>query len=494
MTSENMLTSEEKNVTTVTAGGINRIELDTRIHLCLISEETNSIIEETLHEVCENLKVESNEFNHLTLTEELGVAVLIILEIKNVKWGCNKIKELRAEPEHFLKPILAVYEQAPDNFTELADVNLIWPVLQSEFCIKVKDLVKVAANVQDLIAVPNSIGETEFRKLLMVRHLYTRESEILAPTRNHQSSVGYTFPAAQILFKVKPGEEVAFLEELEEAQLLTSKLIDKVNICPFCGHTQINFRELCPHCRSLNISEETTIHHFRCAYIGRESEFRQGINLTCPKCSRELRHIGVDYDKPSELMWCNDCNQNFSEPLLSCYCLACAKTFPPENTLIKRINEYKLSQDGIRAAEEGALPGSGLINILKKEVGFYKREVFMEMLRIEVFRCRRYKYKSTLSRFNLGSAGDNATSRKFKTDFAAVINQTFRSTDLFTDSSSGEMFVIFTHTDSVDARIAFSRLKTSIDKIAIAKIDLKYDLVDLASQDDSLDGIWEKLN
>lgn len=157
MTSDNMLTSEKKNVTTVTAGGINRIELDTRIHLCLISEETNSIIEETLHEVCENLKVESNEFNHLTLTEELGVADLIILDIKNVKWGCNKIKELRAEPEHFLKPILAVYEQAPDNFTELADVNLIWPVLQSEFCIKVKDLVKVAANVQDLIAVPHSL-------------------------------------------------------------------------------------------------------------------------------------------------------------------------------------------------------------------------------------------------------------------------------------------------------------------------------------------------
>ncbi|MCH7755769.1 hypothetical protein IH970_11690, partial [candidate division KSB1 bacterium] len=194
------------------------------------------------------------------------------------------------------------------------------------------------------------------------------------------------------------------------------------------------------------------------------------------------------------MLWCNDCNQNFSEPLLSCYCLACAKTFPPENTLIKQINEYQLSQDGIRAAEEGALPGSGLINILKKEVGFYKREAFMEMLRIEVFRCRRYEYKSTLSRFNFGSAGDTATSRKFKNDFAAIINQTFRTTDLFTDSRSGEMLVIFTHTDSENAKIAFSRLKTSIDKIATTQIDLEYDLVDLAARDDSVDGIWEKLN
>ncbi len=488
-----MLTSEEQNVTTVSASGINRIEIDTRVHLYLISEESDSI-PETLHGFCESLKVESNEFSHLCFTEELDLADLVILYIKDAAWGQGQIEALRSEPKHFLKPILTVYEQAPDSLTELADVNLIWPVLQSEFNIKLKGLLKVAANVQDLIAVPDLIGETGLKKLLTLRHLHTREPEVLAPTRNHQSSVGYTFPTAQVLFNVKPGEEVTFLEELEEAQLLTSKLIDKVNICPFCEHTQINFRELCPHCRSLNISEETTIHHFRCAYIGKESEFRQRINLNCPKCSRELRHIGVDYDKPSEVLWCNDCNQNFSQPLLSCYCLACAKTFPPENTFIKRINEYKLSRDGTQAAEEGALPGSGLINILKKEVGFYKREVFMEMLRIEVFRCRRYKYKSTLSKFNLGSAGETATSRKFKNDFAAVINQTFRTTDLFTDSSSGEMLVIFTNTDTENAKIAFGRLKDSIDKIATVKIDMEFELVDLAAQDDSVDGIWEKLN
>lgn len=118
----------------------------------------------------------------------------------------------------------------------------------------------------------------------------------------------------------------------------------------------------------------------------------------------------------------------------------------------------------------------------------------MEMLRIEVFRCRRYKYKSTLSKFNLGSAGEIATSRKFKNDFAAVINQTFRTTDLFTDSRSGEILVIFTNTDTANAKIAFSRLKTSIDQIAITKIEIDYDLFDLAAQDDSMEGIWEKLN
>lgn len=492
-----MLTSEEKSdkVTTVSKG-LNRIEIDTRLHLFLIAEEADGP-EVTVRRFMNDLKRESDAFNELSFTEELDLADLILLYIKTDKWGHNKIQELRSEPKHFLAPILVLCEQDVGVSTDLIDDRIEWPALQTKFSEKITKLLDVCRKVQDLVAIPDSVGEIGLKKILVLRYLYTREGEVLRPSRNHRSSVGYTFPLAQTLFNVEPGQEFAFLESLEEAQLILPKLKDKVNVCPFCEHTQINFRELCPHCRSLNISEETTIHHFRCAYIGKESEFRQGLQLRCPKCGTELRHIGVDYDKPSEILWCTDCNHNFSEPLLSCFCLACAKTFPPENTLIKQVNEYTLAQDGFRAAEEGALPGSGLINILKKEVGFYKREVFMEMLRIEVSRCRRYKYKSTLSRFNLRSAqtgfkDSSAISRKFKNDFATIINQTFRSTDLFTDATSGDILAILTNTDCDNTRIAFGRLENSINKIATRRIDLDYQLFDLATEEDSIQEIWEK--
>jgi len=131
------------------------------------------------------------------------LADFIILYIKNAAWGQENIESFRSESKHFLKPILTVYEQAPDNLTALADGNLIWPVLQSEFSAKVQGLLKVAHNVQNLIAAPDSIGETGLKKLLILRHLYTRGSRILAPLRDHQSSVGYTFPAAQILFNAR---------------------------------------------------------------------------------------------------------------------------------------------------------------------------------------------------------------------------------------------------------------------------------------------------
>ncbi|RMF64456.1 MAG: hypothetical protein D6743_09280, partial [Calditrichaeota bacterium] len=339
-----------------------------------------------------------DDFSHTT---DLDKADVILLYVKNEAWGWNTIKTLRAQSQHFLKPILLVADQNFENMPDLADEVLIWPADEEAWFQKLSRVFAICHKLRGLAPLPESLGETSAKKILVLRFLYSREGYVLRPRRNFQSSVGYTFPLVQVLFQVEPGREVAYIEGLQEAQLLTTRLVDKLNVCPRCEHTQINYRELCPHCHSLNINEEATVHHFRCAYVGRESEFRRGVKMECPKCKRELRHIGVDYDKPVEVLWCVDCNHNFSEPQLSCFCLVCAHTFAPEDAFIKQINECELSQEGYRAAEEATLPGFGLLSILKKELGFYRREVFIEYLRIEAFRCRRYRYPSTFARVNL---------------------------------------------------------------------------------------------
>ncbi|MFQ5676324.1 MAG: hypothetical protein ACE5G1_10540 [bacterium] len=475
---------------------VNRIEIDARIAVYLLAEEDDANYHDIQHLVA-TVSGDLPEFE-FHMTDEFGLADLVVAYARTTNWAREAIGKIRANSKHFLLPILLISLPEVDNLDALVDAQEVAPVSSAGFESRFRTLLHVSRRVQDLVAIPDTLGDRALRKIQTLRFLHTRKSRTYSPRRDHRARVGYKFPLIQLLFDLKPGEEVSVLEELEEAQLLTSKLVDKVNICPFCEHTQINFREICPICRSLNISEETAIHHFRCAYIGKESEFRDDLNLRCPKCSRELRHIGVDYDKPSAVLWCNDCNHNFSDPLLSYYCLACANSFPPENTLIKRISEYELSQDGAHAAEEGRLPGSGLLNILKKELGLYKREVFMEMLRLELARCRRYKYNSTLSRFNLKSADKTLSqdgvslSRKFKNDFAAVINQTFRNTDLFTDVNDGDILGIFTNTNSDNAAVAFNRLSHSINQVATKKIDLRYQLIDLAAEENSLDIIKER--
>jgi len=276
--------------------------------------------------------------------------------------------------------------------------------------------------------------------------------------------------------------------------------VDRVNLCPRCDHTQINFRESCPKCGSLNIGDEPTIHHFRCAYVGRESEYQRGVKLICPKCSNELRHIGVDYDKPSEVLWCNDCDHNFAEPRLSCFCLVCAHKFSPEDADIRSIYTYSLAEAGLQAAEEGVLPGSGLLSILKKELGFYKNEVFSEYLRIEVARCLRYRFHSTLARFNLSAAHDALEdqlarkTRKFRKEFAEVLIQTYRKSDIFTDLRDGDILIIFTNTDVESSEIAFSRLSDTIHERFEVELELQYELFDLRDDDIDLDEIWEVIS
>ncbi len=466
------------------------------LKICLLTEKSEGVVYKFLVSINSYRK----ELPRFVITEELDTADVLIVYVKNPEWGWNTIKTLRSQVKFFLRPILLICEQDMANIAELVDATITSTNNEILLLAELKKAFSLVNTLNQLADIPPSVGDVNLKKIMILRYLYSRPDFVLTPLRNYHASVGYSFPLIQLLLKTEAGKELKQIEELFEAQLLTTKLVDKVNVCPYCEHSQINYRELCPHCHSLNISEETTIHHFRCAYVGRESEFRKGFHLSCPKCSRDLKHVGVDYDKPADVLWCNECNHNFSEPLLSCFCLVCGKTFSPEDAFIKEINELRLSQDGIRAAEEGVLPGFGIINILKKELGFYKQEVFMEFLRIESFRCRRYNYHSTFSKVNFSpvhqAIGGQSLkhSRKLRNNFATILNETFRSTDLFTDLTNGEILTLFTNTSVENAKIAFDRLNHSLNDLLKTRIELNFTLSDLAQDDKSMQTVMEVQN
>jgi len=466
------------------------------LKLCLLTEKNEGIVYKFLVSI-NSFRAELQKF---VITEDFEHADVLIVYAKNPEWGWNTVKTLRSQSTFFLKSILLISEANMVNMAELVDAELATTDSETVLLQQLKKVFAVAERVLKLPDIPEALGEMNLKKIMLLRFLHTRPGFILKPLRNYHASVGYSYPLVQLLFKEEAGREIRQIQELFEAQLLTSTLVDKINVCPYCEHAQINYRELCPHCRSLNINEETTIHHFRCAYVGRESEFKKALNLTCPKCSRELKHIGVDYDKPSEVLWCNECQHNFSEPLLSCFCLVCGKTFSPEDAFIKEISDLSLSREGIRAAEEGVLPGFGIINILKKELGFYKHEVFMEFLRIESHRCRRYNYNSTVSKIDFmpvhEAIGSNSLkhSRKLRANFAAILNETFRATDLFTDLRNGEIVTLFTNTNVENTKIAFSRLNRSLNDLLKTNIELRYTLSDLAVEPESVETLMEADN
>ncbi|MBU2521907.1 MAG: diguanylate cyclase [Proteobacteria bacterium] len=447
----------------------------------------------------ENLRDLSFVYGDSITDEKLYTADIIILYVTNEKWGNEVTKAIKNELTLFLKPLLVFSDQHIEKLTEIVDEEIILPVSQAILNHKIEKLLSISQKVSALIEISETASENRLRELLILRFLYTRDGYLLTPVRNITSAIGYSYPLVQLLLDVTPGKEIVPIEELGESLLLKGKMTDKIHLCPFCEHFQINFREVCPNCHSLKIDEEATIHHYRCAYVGREKEFKDGFVLRCPKCGRELRHIGVDYDKPSEGSWCNECGGNFSEPIVRCFCISCAKTFPGEDALLKQINIYSLTSEGYRAAEEGILPGFGIVDILRKVVGSYKFEVFKEFFRLEALRCKRYKYKSTLVHLSVKNFKEIVDqegishTKKLRDELTSVFNATFRDTDILTDLSDSENLIILTHTDIENANIGMERLKEKTASLFKKKLDFEYGLAEISEGSDNITDVLDKI-
>lgn len=177
-------------------------------------------------------------------------------------------------------------------------------------------------------------------------------NDTLEPQPDITSIEGFTYPRLAKIYGELKDLTFFMLRELEEAELLIGEHYERILICPFCHAYNICFRDQCPTCSSTQISIIPMIHHFSCGYMGYESEFvKQNGALVCPKCSHSLIHIGKDYEKPSEVFRCEDCEWSGSEPITMGLCLACIKEIEPEKCIVSNIKKYRLSPKGRLAVQ-----------------------------------------------------------------------------------------------------------------------------------------------
>ena len=406
-------------------------------------------------------------------------ADVISMYVRNEKWAEDAARSIRARSDLFLKPLFTLSDFQLSNLDSIVDAKIELPVEGGALNSRLARLMSISQRIGELRNVPAEPGAGRLNDILVLRYLLTRKGSHLGPVRDLSSSIGYSYPSIQSLAGSAPGEETKLLEDLEDALLLKGSVIDKLHLCPFCRHFQINFRETCPDCRSMNINEERTLHHFRCAYVGKEKDFKHGSILRCPKCGKEIRHIGVDYDRPGTNLWCGECNGNFSEPRVDCFCMNCAKTFSPEYALPETVKSFTLTQEGEKAAREGLLPETSLTEFLKKEFGFYKLEIFNEFLRLEVERCNRNNFDSTLGRVairNIDKAADEGgivKARQWREDVALIFKDMLRESDILTEIAGDEILVILTHTDTRQAKVALGRVREKSERQVRRQIEIE---------------------
>lgn len=263
------------------------------------------------------------------------------------------------DSEFFAESIITAIRRLPkmQNSLKPIFVNGIYP-LPKRLMIHTDGLIELSlfqTYLQRVIAINkrlSSINEikslsNEIRiQYILIAFLYTRK-KTLEPDTSRYSKIGYEFPLLSLFYN--DNEVMSMLNNLQkmkENSLVSFTLLDYVHSCKSCYSNYLNFRECCPKCQSIDIEAHDMVHHFVCAHVGPEKDFKTDNGLECPKCDKALRHIGIDYDKPSTIHSCNSCSHEFQNPGMLSLCLDCGTENELEELIQKAIGSYQLTNKG----------------------------------------------------------------------------------------------------------------------------------------------------
>lgn len=217
------------------------------------------------------------------------------------------------------------------------------------------ELTQLASYMQRVVTITKRIQKVTAPKLVAhdvliqfktLAYSYTRNVSI-QPKPSRKSYIGYDFPFISLFYK--DDEVISLLQNLKKAKqlnYLSFKLQDYVHLCKGCSGNYLNFRECCPKCESIDIKAHDMIHHFVCAHVAPEKDFKVEDGLECPKCDKHLRHIGIDYDKPSTIYSCNTCSHEFQNAGMNALCLDCGTENELDELLEKAVGSYMITQKG----------------------------------------------------------------------------------------------------------------------------------------------------
>ncbi len=330
---------------------------------------------------------------------------------------------------------------------------------------------------QDSLA-PVDSATPEIRILTkLLRFLYTR-GRALIPFVDSNAHIGYNYPVLSYHYQRNENQKdmINLLEMAVAREYLKVDFIDKVHLCSNCRSAFINYRETCPKCNSADLYTENLIHHFVCAYIGPEHDFAHGDHLICPKCNKILRHIGVDYDKPSMVYSCNSCSHTFQEPEMETFCFNCHHKAGIDSLIDHTIYSYELTAIGEDVAQ------SGISKEQKEEFelnGFISFTTFNIFLKYEIERSRSANKPSIIGAIILdipANVVDNMGDR-YKTmiiEVADFIKNATLSTDILTFINNNSFLIISPDNELNKINNLLSNIQTTIDKLIRSNVRVEH--------------------
>lgn len=251
-------------------------------------------------------------------------------------------RELRKRPETALTPVFFKGEPS-DGEKECLD----------GFGLSVEEMQAISGGINEKL---RDLEDGPLQKNLSLRlltFLYSRDGKKLRPVLDPFSDGLYSYPLADYISGELMDSSRWISELLDQGYLEEGDLVDRIRACPKCGGAHLNYVDICPSCRSMDIRQVPFIHCFTCGRVGTQDAFLREGSLQCPYCETRLRHIGSDYDRPMENYLCSSCSQIFVEPEVSCRCLLCGEWSLTDALQVRSFREYSLSERGIMAVRTG---------------------------------------------------------------------------------------------------------------------------------------------
>lgn len=398
--------------------------------------------------------------------KQLALFDAIVLDYTDTE-GCSSfLRQIRASfiGTLYLMPVFIMSLQKEiDPLVESMSDGVISTVQVDAIVSKIE---RIKAKQNTLSAVDSATPDIRIMTKVL-RQLYTRDGR-LVPVIDAKAHTGYNYPMlSEHYHNGNTPEMYKLLQNATEREYLRPKFIDKLHLCSNCYSAFINFRETCPKCESTDLVTENLIHHFVCAYVGPEHDFLSGDYMVCPKCNRLLRHIGVDYDKPSLIYNCRNCANLFQEPVMEAFCFSCHKRNPVEALIDMPVYSYELTAIGEETAQ------NGFSRDIKEEFelpGYITFTTFNIFLKYEIERSKTTNKVSAVGSLILRIANSDkekmgAGYRKLITEVSDFIKNATLSTDILSFINNNTFLIISPDTDPAKLQTLLQNIQSSVNKL-----------------------------
>ena len=389
----------------------------------------------------------------------------IILDYADAEKCVSFLEAIRASniESIYLIPvfILSINELDEPNLEELADG--IVQIIQVETLNTKIDTIKAKRKQLKPFTITTEVNRNLIK---LLRFSFTRNRP-LRPIRDRHSIIGYKYPLLHLTSGSDSAKQViSTLKEAFEQELFTGRFVDRMHLCNKCNSGFLNFKELDPETGSANLITENLIHHFSCAYVGPESDFFHENKLICPKCSKTLRHIGVDYDKPSVMYRSLDSDNYFQEPDMKAECMNCGHLNEVDSLTQFDVLELKLSDKG---EQEAVQPkgNSSIRDIVYN--GFISYATFGTFLKYEIERTKSTGKPSSIGLIKLNISPNEETQLGVKYEKVIeemsnfIVNNT--STSNILSRSINSFFILFPDTPAKVSSAKIGEITESINTL-----------------------------